>query len=259
VYVLAAGPQPRGKIDGLVFARLAQLGIAPAPGCTDAVFVRRVFLEVIGTLPTALETKEFLASPAPDKRAALIDRLLARDEYADYWAMKCSDLLRVKAEFPVNLWPHAAQAYHHWIGTSLRANWPYDQFARELLTSNGSNFRIDPVNSYRAVPTKEPASIARTVALTFLGECAEKWAPARLGGLAGFFTHLTYKGTGEWKEAIVFFDPNQPQPDRDAAPATFPDGTVAIFPPDREGRDLFATWLVDARSPWFARVMANRV
>lgn len=259
VYALAAAPQPRGKIDGLVFARLAQFGIAPAHGCTDAVFVRRVFLEVIGTLPTALETKEFLASPAPDKRAALIDRLPGRDEYADDRAMKCSDLLRVKAEFPVNLWPNAAQAYHHWIVTSLRANWRYDQFARELLTPNGSNFRIGPVNFYHAVPNKEPASIARTVALTFLGERAEKWAPARLAGLAGFFTHLTSKGTGEWKEEIVFFDPNQPQPDRGAAPAPFPDGTVASSPPDRDGRDVFTTWLVDARNPWFAPVMANRV
>lgn len=259
IYELAAAPKPRGRIDELVFDRLTQLGIAPAHGCTDAVFVRRVFLDAIGTLPTAAETQDFLASTAPDKRAALIDRLLARDEYADYWAMKWSDLLRVKAEFPVNLWPNAAQAYHRWIVASLRANLPYDQFARELLTSNGSNFRIGPVNFYRAVQNKEPASIARTVALTFLGERAEKWAPDRLAGLAGFFTQLTYKGTGEWKEEIVFFDPHKPPPARDAQPATFPDGTVATFPPDRDGRDVFATWLVDPRNPWFARVMANRV
>ena len=259
VYELAVTPKPRGKVDELVFGRLSQLGIAPAHGCTDAVFVRRVFLDAIGTLPTAAETKDFLASTAPDKRAALIDRLLARDEYADYWAMKWSDLLRVKAEFPVNLWPNAAQAYHRWIVASLRANLPYDQFARELLTSNGSNFRVGPVNFYRAVQNQEPASIARTVALTFLGERAEKWAPDRLAGLAGFFTQLTYKGTGEWKEEIVFFDPHKPPPARDAQPATFPDGTVASFPPDRDGRDVFATWLVDPRNPGFARVMANRV
>ena len=259
VYELTVAPKPRGKVDELVFGRLSQLGIAPAHGCTDAVFVRRVFLDAIGTLPTAAETKDFLASTAPDKRAALIDRLLARDEYADYWAMKWSDLLRVKAEFPVNLWPNAAQAYHRWIVASLRANLPYDQFARELLTSNGSNFRVGPVNFYRAVQNQEPASIARTVALTFLGERAEKWAPDRLAGLAGFFTQLTYKGTGEWKEEIVFFDPHKPPPARDAQPATFPDGTVASFPPDRDGRDVFATWLVDPRNPGFARVMANRV
>ena len=259
LYELAAAPHPAGKIDELVFGRLAQLGIPPAHGCTDTVFVRRVFLDVIGTLPTAVETRDFLQDKAPDKRAALIDRLLARPEYADYWAMKWSDLLRVKAEFPVNLWPNAAQAYHRWIVASLRANLPFDQFARELLTANGSNFRVGPVNFYRAVQNKEPASIARTVALTFLGERAEKWPAARLAGLAGFFTQLTYKGTGEWKEEIVFFDPDKPQPAGDAPAAKFPDGTPAAFPRDRDGREVFTAWLVAPQNPWFARVMANRV
>jgi hypothetical protein len=81
------------------------------------VFVRRVYLDVIGTLPTAQEASDFIQSPKPDKRSELIDRLLERDEFADYWAMKWSDLLRVKAEFPINLWPNAAQAYHRWIHT----------------------------------------------------------------------------------------------------------------------------------------------
>ncbi|MCX6955011.1 MAG: DUF1553 domain-containing protein [Verrucomicrobia bacterium] len=259
IYESAAAPKPRGKIDELVFTRLQSLGVPPAHGCTDAVFVRRVYLDVIGTLPTAAEVRQFLQDKSPTKRAALIDQLLNRDEYADYWAMKWSDLLRVKAEFPVNLWPNAAQAYHHWIVTSLRANLPYDQFARELLTSNGSNFRVGPVNFYRAVQNKEPASIARTVALTFLGERAEKWPEARLASMGAFFTQLTYKGTGEWKEEIVFFDPNKPQPAKDAPPAAFPDGTPATLSPDRDAREVFTNWLVDPKNPWFARVMANRV
>lgn len=259
VYELTTAPKPAGKIDELVFARLQALAIPPAHGCTDAVFVRRVFLDVIGTLPTAAETIEFLKDQSPGKRAALIDRLLARPEYADYWGMKWSDLLRVKAEFPVNLWPNAAQAYHHWIVTSLRDNLPYDQFARTLLTSNGSNFRVGPVNFYRAVQTKEPTAIARTVALTFLGERAEKWPEARLAAMGAFFTQLTYKETGEWKEEIVFFNPNKPQPAGDAPSAKSPDGTPATLQPDRDGREVFAAWLVDPKNPWFARVMANRV
>ncbi len=259
VYELATAPKPAGRIDELVFARLQALGVPPAHGCTDAVFVRRVFLDVIGTLPTAAETIDFLKDKAPGKRAALIDQLLARPEYADYWGMKWSDLLRVKAEFPVNLWPNAAQAYHHWIVTSLRANLPYDQFARTLLTSNGSNFRVGPVNFYRAVPTKEPTAIARTVALTFMGERAEKWPEARLAAMGAFFTRITYKETGEWKEEIVFFDPNKPQPPGDAPPAQFPDATPATLKADRDGREVFADWLVNPKNPWFARVMANRV
>jgi hypothetical protein len=105
-----AVPPPTSSIDQLVLARLQHLGLEPSPLCSDAVFVRRVFLDVIGTLPTAAETRQFLQDRTPDKRRRLIDRLLAREEFADYWATKWSDLLRIKAEFPINLWPNAAQA-----------------------------------------------------------------------------------------------------------------------------------------------------
>ncbi len=258
IFELATTPVPRGRIDELVFARLHQLEIEPAPICTETVFVRRAFLDVIGTLPTPAEVRKFLDDKSPAKRAALIDQLLARDEFADYWAMKWSDLLRVKAEFPVNLWPNAAQAYHHWIHTAIRDNLPYDQFARALLVSNGSNFRVGPVNFYRAVQNKEPQTIARTVALTFLGERAEKWPAERLAGMGAFFAQLSYKNTGEWKEEIVFFDPNK-TPAAGAPAAVFPDGMPAQLAPDRDPREVFADWLVAPKNPWFARAMANRV
>ena len=122
-------PQNQNPIDNLVFARLKELNIQPARVCSDAVFVRRVYLDVIGTLPKGYEAEQFLVSADPNKRRALIDRLLERSEFADYWAMKWSDLLRIKAEFPINLWPNAAQAYHHWIRTSIRDNLPYDQLS----------------------------------------------------------------------------------------------------------------------------------
>ena len=138
----------------------------------------------------------------------MIDRLLERDERADYWAMKWSDLLRIKAEFPINLWPNAAQAYYHWIRTSIRENKPYDRFARELLTSSGSNFRVPPVNFYRAIQSRQPAAIAQAVALALMGARAEKWPPERLAGMSVFFAKIGYKSTAEWKEEIVFFDPN---------------------------------------------------
>ena len=189
----------------------------------------------------------------------LIDRLLERDEFADYWAMKWSDVLRVKAEFPINLWPNAAQAYHRWIRTSLRENLPYDQFVRELLTANGSNFRVGQVNFYRAVQNKTPEGIAQAVALTFLGTRADKWPKERLEGMAAFFEQISFKATTEWKEEIVAFDADKAAAGDAATTPTFPDGTRAQLSPGQDPRQVFADWLITAENPWFARNIANRV
>jgi hypothetical protein len=253
-YDSTANCAPAGKIDELVFARLQKLKVEPAAVCTDGVFVRRVFLDVIGTLPSSEEAKEFLADKAPNKRATLVDRLLARKEYADYWAMKWSDVLRIKAEFPINLWPDAAQAYHHWIQTSLKDNKPYDQLVREMLVSSGSNFRSAPVNFYRALQSKEPPAVAQAVALVFMGCRAENWPAERLAGMGGFFSRIGYKATGEWKEEIVFFDPEKP-----VVAAVFPDGTPAKLSPGQDPRAVFADWLTAKENPWFARNIVNRV
>jgi len=254
---------PGCQIDQLVLARSKRLGIQPAHICSDAVFVRRAYLDVIGTLPNAYEARAFLLDRAQNKRRALIDRLLEREEYPDYWAMKWSDLLRVKAEFPINLWPNAAQAYHRWIRTSLKENRPYDRFARELLTANGSNFRIGQANFYRAIQSKEPAAIAQAVALTFMGERADRWPTNRLSDMAVFFSQVGYKQTAEWKEEIVFFDPGktnaQTAGGRTPGTAVFPDGTPARLSPDRDPREVFADWLINPMNPWFARNIVNRV
>ena len=116
-------------------------------------------------------------------------------------------LLRIKAEFPVNLWPNAAQAYHRWVRASIAENKPYDQFAREMLTSSGSNFRVGQVNFYRAIQNRTPEGIARAVALTFMGTRAEAWPSNRLAGMTAFFSQIGYKPTSEWKEEHVFWDP----------------------------------------------------
>ena len=253
---------PQCEIDKRVLGRLKELGIQPANLSSDAVFVRRVYLDVIGTLPTPQEANDFLASRDVNKRGALIDRLLERDEFADYWAMKWSDLLRVKAEFPVNLWPNAAQAYHRWIHQSLVENKPYDQFARELLTSSGSNFRVAPVNFYRAMQNREPQGIAQTVALTFMGTRAETWPKERLAGMAAFFSNVGYKSTAEWKEEIIYFEPgktNASATNGVAAAPVFPDGTRARLSADRDPREVFADWLITPKNPWFTRNIANRV
>jgi hypothetical protein len=252
----------QSQIDALVFGRLERLGIAPAHVCSDAVFVRRVFLDVIGTLPTAPEARKFLLDRAPNKRRVLIDRLLEREEFADYWAMKWSDLLRVKAEFPINLWPNAVQAYHRWIRTSLKENRPYDQFVRDMLTASGSNFRVPHVNFYRAIQSKEPLAIAQAVALTFMGTRAENWPKDQWSNMAVFFSQIGYKSTSEWKEEIVFFDPAKTNAQTSGAlspAAIFPDGTPAQMSPDRDPRAVFADWLIDVKNPWFARNIVNRI
>ncbi|MGA2542445.1 MAG: DUF1553 domain-containing protein [Verrucomicrobiota bacterium] len=258
VFESNAALTPQNPVDELVFARLKQLDLPPARLCSDAVFVRRVYLDVIGTLPKALEAQQFLLNRDPNKRRVLIDRLLQRDEFADYWAMKWSDLLRVKAEFPINLWPNAAQAYHRWIRTSIQDNMPYDQFVRQLLTASGSNFRVPPVNFYRAMQNRDPQGIARTVALTFMGARAEKWPTNQLSGMAAFFSQIGYKHTSEWKEEIVMFDLAQTT-NLLARKTVFPDGTPARLSPERDPREVFADWLIDPKNPWFTRNIANRV
>jgi hypothetical protein len=283
-------PVAKSELDTLVFARLAQLKIQPVL-CSDAVFVRRAFIDVLGTLPTAQEAKEFIQdTDTENKRSRLIDSLLERKEFADYWAMKWGDVLRIKAEFPVNLWPNAAQAYHHWVKASISENKPYDTFARELLTSSGSNFKVGPVNFYRAIQNRTPEGIAAAVALTFMGARADAWPTNRLAGMTAFFSQIGYKPTGEWKEEHVFWDPlrtsvlaantapgraaiasignptNYPpqasiavRTNAEPLEAAFPDGTRVRLSPDRDPREVFADWLITPQNPWFTRSIVNRV
>ena len=262
----------RSKIDELAFYKMRQANVKPARICSDGVFIRRAYLDVIGTLPTADDVRQFLADRNPNKRRILIDRLLDRPEFADYWAMKWSDLLRLKAEFPINLWPNAAQAYHRWIVTALRQNRPYDHFVRELLTSSGSNFREPPVNFYRAIQSRQPQAIAQAVALTLMGVRAEKWPKEQLADLSVFFSYVGYKATMEWKEEIVYFDPDKrAQNSAESSPgssaangslpitAKFPDGATAALSPEADPRQVFADWLISPKNPWFARNIVNRI
>ncbi len=243
-------------IDSLVHAKLRENNIEPAILCSDAVFVRRVFIDVIGTLPTAEEARSFIKDTNPRKRQLLIDHLLNRKEYVDYWAMKWGDVLRIKSEFPINLWPNAARAYHHWVYACLRDNVPYDRMARELLTSSGSNFRVPAVNFYRAVQGREPQNIARTIALTFMGISPEAWSNQELQGFSAFFTQIGYKSTNEWKEEIVFYDERKSKPSEEGR---LPDGSTVKLLNDRDPRLPFADWLVTPHNPWFTRTVANRV
>ena len=281
-------PKPANRIDEIIFAKLKSLGIEPAL-CSDAVFVRRAFLDLTGKLPTAEEAKAFIQDSDQNKRVALIDRLLDQSAHFDYWAMKWSDILRVKAEFPVKVWPNAAQAYHRWVWESIAQNKPYDQFARELLTSSGSNYRVGPVNFYRAIQDKTPEGIAASVGLALMGTRVHFWPEDRRAGMAVFFSQVGYKPTSEWKEEIVFWDPlnstavpgsiapgidavaksvtatNQipqalaePLSENGPLAAVFPDGTKTTIPPNRDPREVFADWLIRPENPWFAKAIVNR-
>ena len=153
------------RIDQLVRDRLLELELAPAPLCSDAVFLRRAYLVTIGTLPTEDEARDFLATEDEAKRAVVIEHLLQRPEYADYWAMKWGDTLRVKAEFPIKLWPNAVQAYHHWIHQSLRDNKRYHHFVQELLVGNdeGHHMRTWKTYGLSVSPSSPPWSPAMRV------------------------------------------------------------------------------------------------
>ncbi len=243
-------------LDNLAAAPLRAAGLRRADTCSDEVFLRRVFLDVIGTLPTRGEAEKFLADKSSGKRAALINHLLGRPEFADYWGMKWGDILRVKAEFPVNLWPHAAQAYDGWIRASLRAKMPCSEFARQLLTAHGSNFRNPPVNFLRAAGGRDPASLADATARIFLGGRFAGWPQEKQDDLAAVFSRVGFKKTREWKEEIVFFD-------RSGNPGEItlrlPDGSGVRVGPGDDPREAFAHWLVTSPGSPFAAVTANRL
>ncbi len=243
-----------GKIDDLVFGSLRKAGLTPARPCSDEVFVRRVFLDVLGMLPEAGEARAFLQDKRSDKRMVLIDSLLARDEYVDYWSMKWCDLLRVKSEFPINLWPNAVQAYERWIRDALGSNMPYDRMARELLTSSGSNFRVPQVNFFRAVQGRGPQPVSDAVALTFMGSRIEKWPEDRRRGIESLFSRLKYKPTAEWKEEVVCLDPAPTGP----LETILPDGRKVKVSPGDDPRVAFANWLMEPGNRWFSRAAVNR-
>ncbi len=255
---------PQNRIDQLVFAKQAETGFPPSEFCSDAVFIRRVYLDVIGTLPAAKEVREFLASNIPDKRRLLIDYVLERDEFAEYWALKWCDLLRVKSEFPSNLWPNAVQAYHYWILNALRQNLPYDQFVRALLTTSGSNFRDPPVNFYRPFQERTPRNIFDTVALVFMGVRlgTSGWSEEQIRGMDAFFAKVAYKKTDEWKEEVVYSDPEKqlldPVTKEPVVPVPLGGKPVKLDATD-DPRVAFADWLITPDNPWFAKSIVNRI
>lgn len=246
---------PKNRLDRLFLRSLRKHKLEPAPISSDEVFLRRIHLDLLGTVPTVREVREFLEDDRNDKRTRSIDALLARTEFVDFQTMRWCDLLRVKAEFPINLWPNGAACYYRWIRRSVDENKPYDRFVRDLVTANGSNFRDGASNFYRAVPVNDADTLAETVFRTFLGVDVGPWPKGRREQAAVFFSRVGYKETAQWKEEIVFWD-RKPL-DRDTV--VFPDGTTKTIGPNDDPRQLFADWLISPTNDAFNRVAVNRV
>lgn len=258
-------------IDGLVWDKLRRLGITPSEPAGDATFLRRVSLDVIGRLPTPAETRAFLADAAPDKRARLVDRLLDRPEYADYWANKWADLLRPN---PYRVGIKAVYNLDAWLRDAFRRNKPYDQFVREVVTAQGSTFRSGPVTVFR--DRREPEEIAPLISQLFLGirlECAkchhhpfEVWGQDDFFSFAAYFARVGRKGTGlsppiSGGEEVVFTA---------ARGEVKHPGTGQVCPPRplfgraagdaaQDPRRVLADWMVSDENPYFAKVIVNRV
>ena len=246
------------KLDVLVENNLKKNHVNASEVSTDNVFIRRLSLDITGIQPTAEETRKFIEKNNPDKRIKLIDSLLHSDGFVDYQVLKWGDLLRCKSEFQSNLWPNAVQAYARWMKESIRNNIPYDQFARELLISSGSNFRSPTVNFYRAFQEKNPKEIAESFALIFLGmRPTTKFEKDKTpGDLSPFFSQVKYKKSDEWKEEFVYFE-------KDIAPktneVTMPGGDKITLQNKTDLRLPLVDWLTNKQNPYFAKVMVNRI
>ena len=264
--VFTSAPR-RNWIDDLVLEKLRALRLAPSPRSTDAEFIRRAFIDTIGVLPTATETTAFLADPSPDKRDRLIDALLARPEFTDYWSYKWSDLLLVTKR---KLKPAAMWAYYKWIRDQVASDTPWDEFARRLLTARGSSLENGAANYF--VIHQDPRELAETTALTFMGisvACAkchnhpmDKWTNNDYCGFANLFARVRFKNGAGDGDNIVFADTQgdlvQPLTGRPQPPRPLDAQPIALDAPG-DRREPLAAWLTSPENPYFPRSIVNRV
>ena len=250
-------------IDNLVMDKLASLQLPPSPQCRDEVFIRRVFLDTIGTLPTIHETRQFLADVHPAKRDALIDALLARPEFVDYWAYRWSDLLLVNSE---KLDAASVKSYYGWIRDQVAADTPWDQIVSQVVTATGSTKEYGAANFYTL--HQSPEEIAETVSQAFMGlsiQCAkchnhplEKWTNDQYYGFANMFARVRAKGNPR----VVFADTRgeliQPATGRAQPPRPL-DAAAIPFTATQDRRIALGKWLTAADNPYFSRSISNRI
>jgi len=260
-------PAEANFVDKHVWDKLARLGIPPSGPADDAEFLRRVYLDTIGTLPTAAEARAFLASTDATKRAKLIDTLLERPEYADYWSMKWADLLRVDRDAVT---PRAAVAMTRWLRKEFAENRPFDQFAKDILTARGSTSKEGPAAFYIAVQT--PEELSRSVAQLFCGiriACAQchhhpsaRWGQDDYFALAGFFSGVVRKpipGGGTSIADGPGADLKNPRTGLVVPSRALGAAAAADFVKQPDRRSVLAEWMVSPENAYFAPSIANRL
>ena len=257
-------------VDRLVWAKLQKMQIEPSGLTDDATFLRRLFLDTIGTLPKPDEVRALLADTRADKRSRAIDAVLARDEYADYWSLQWADVLLLNRD---KLGDRGAFEFHRWLREQFARNRPYSEWVRELIVASGRSDEHGPVNFYRAVRT--PEQLAESISQAFLGvrvQCAqchhhpfEKWSQSDFYGMAGFFNGLERKPVRtvtDDKVELVFHGGHREtrMPLTDVlVPTRALDQPLTNVAPENDPRVRLADWLTAPTNPWFARLAANRL
>lgn len=254
-------------IDGPVQAQLRRLRITSSPIAEDQEFLRRVYLDIIGTLPTPEEAQRFLTNSASDRRAALVDELLERPEYAVYWSLKWSDILHVDRQA---LGHKNAYAYYNWIQTQFKSNRPFDAIARDVVAAAGPLRDAPQGHFYSAV--KGPGAQASSLSQIFLGvriACAEchhhpfdRWSQTDFQGMASYFTVV--KKTQSSRGPTVFAN-NSPAARKHPRSGKLIHANPLGSARDADGpaprgdqRMELARWMTSADNPWFSRAVANR-
>ena len=283
-------PPEHNYVDRHVFAKLKMLNLLPSDLCSDHAFVRRVFLDLCGILPTPDEVRAFLADRSADRRARLIDRLLERPEFADFWTHKWLDLLRCNR---LNLQIKGSHLYHQWLRRHVRNNTPWSQVVRQLLTARGSTFGNPPTNYYRgaynnraSVVVRDPQALAETTAQVFFGirlQCAqchnhpyERWTQDDYHHMAAWFARVKAKvdpirpGVAArpypWmlrEDAIVVYSARTGEVIQPRTGKVMPPRVVGmpapVIPPGKDRREVLADLVTSPDNPFFARSTVNRL
>ncbi len=259
-------PPVHNYIDELVDAKLKKLQYLPSDIATDEEFLRRVYLDVVGHLPSVEEVRKFLSSTDPEKRARLIDELLERPAFARYWALRWGDILRLTVG---QVGSDGVFKYYRWLEDAWAQNIPYDRFARELLSATGGTLTHPPANFYRT--TADENDCVEVVSQIFLGarlQCAkchnhpfEKWTQDNYYGMAAFFNRVRKKPAARPGELVVYLtragEVIQPRTGRQMKPWLPGRGEVDV--PETDRRKAFIDWLTAPDNLFFARVEVNRI
>ena len=267
-----AGLPRNNFVDEQVWSKLRQLGVTPSAPATDATFLRRAYIDIIGRVPNAREAREFLASADADKRERLLDDLLARHEYADHWASKWADLLRPN---PYRAGIKAVMNFDNWIRQAFRDNKPYDQFVRELLTARGSTWENGATVLFRE--RRSPDELTTIVSQLFLGirlECAkchhhpsERWEQKDFYSFAAYFARVGRKGRGvsppiSGDEEVIKLsgrgEVKHPLTGEVMAPTPL-FGTAPATDDLDDYRVALVDWMTAPDNSYFAKVAVNRV